>query len=37
MNTLEHLKKIKSKCERLLELSEKRTQGEWNNYYHRAE
>jgi hypothetical protein len=29
MNTTEHLQMIKSECERLIALSEKRTQGEW--------
>ena len=37
MTTIKHLQKIKAECERLLALSEKRTQGKWNNYYHRAE
>ena len=29
MNTQEHLQRIKSKCEQLLELAEKRTPGKW--------
>lgn len=29
MNTIEHLNKIKAKCEQLLAIAEKRTPGEW--------
>jgi hypothetical protein len=29
MTTTEHLQKIKAKCERLLAIAEKRTQGDW--------
>jgi hypothetical protein len=36
MTTTEHLQLIKTECERLLALSEKRTQGEWNVYDHKA-
>lgn len=36
MTTTEYLQLIKAECERLLALSEKRTQGEWSVYEHRA-
>jgi hypothetical protein len=36
MTTTEHLQLIKAECERLLAIAEKRTQGEWNVYEHRA-
>jgi hypothetical protein len=29
MNTQEHLQKIKAKCQKLLAIAEKRTQGQW--------
>jgi hypothetical protein len=30
MNTQEHLQKIKAKCQKLLAIAEKRTQGQWS-------
>jgi hypothetical protein len=30
MNTQEHLQKIKAKCQELLAIAEKRTQGQWS-------
>jgi hypothetical protein len=30
MNTREHLQKIKAKCQELLAIAEKRTQGQWS-------
>jgi hypothetical protein len=30
MNTQEHLHKIKAKCQKLLAIAEKRTQGQWS-------